>query len=118
MDVARRNTEPIVHISESILAELEQRYFLRQSDLEPRFFWRMTDNWLELALRFICKDYDIRILKDRMTREIPGAFDANGIEIASGAYEVVGMPKLKVQIEAPPGNGSTRKPGLVKQSTH
>jgi small-conductance mechanosensitive channel len=118
LDVARRNTEPIVNISESILAELEQRYFLRQSDLEPRVFWRMTDNWLELALRFICKDYDIRILKDRMTREILGAFDANGIEIASGTYEVVGMPELKVQIEAPPGNGSTRKPGLVKQSTH
>jgi len=118
LDVARRHTEPLVHLGENVLNALEQRYFLRRSDLEPRVFWRLTDNWLELALRSITKDYDIRILKDRMTREILAAFDANGLEVASGTYEVVGMPELKVQIAAPRGNGRVAKPGHLKQSSH
>ena len=116
--MARRHTEPLVHLGENDLSAPEQRYFLRRSDLEPRVFWRLTDNWLELMLRFVCKDYDIRILKDRMTREILAAFDANGLEVASGTYEVVGMPELKVQIAAPPGNGRVGKPRLAKQPSH
>ncbi|HLG97449.1 MAG TPA: mechanosensitive ion channel domain-containing protein [Bryobacteraceae bacterium] len=118
LEIARRHTEPMVQMSAGVLKDLERRYYLRPSDLEPRVFWRLTDNWLEMALRFVCRDYDIRSLKDRMTRDILAAFDENHLEIASGTYEIVGMPEVKVKIENPSPNGGPAVPGLLSQSRH
>ena len=98
LDVARQHTTPIVEISEDSLKEMERRFSMRRADLEPKVFWRMTDNWLELSLRFIARDYDIRGLKDKMTRDIVKAFDEAHLEIASGTYEIIGMPPLRVEL--------------------
>jgi small-conductance mechanosensitive channel len=98
LDVAREHTTPIADMSEESLREMERRYSMRRTDLNPKVFWRMTDNWLELSLRFIAQDFDIRSLKDRMTRDILKAFDEANLEIASGTYEIVGMPPLRVEV--------------------
>ena len=61
----------------------------------------MTDNWVEMSLRFIAHDSGIRALKDKMSRDILDAFENAGIEIASGTYEVVGMPPIEVRLTEP-----------------
>ena len=71
---------------------------MRRADVEPRVFWRMTDNWVELALRFVTHDSGIREVKDKMTREMLAQFRNAGIGIASGTYEIVGMPPIKVEL--------------------
>ncbi len=103
LDVARRQTVSISEMSEDSLRELERRYFLRRTELEPRVFWRLTDNWLELSLRFITADSRVRNLKDKMTRELLEMFDEAGLEIASGTYEIVGFPPVQVQLANPTG---------------
>jgi small-conductance mechanosensitive channel len=112
LDVARQHTTPIVEISEESLKEMERRFSMRRSDLEPKVFWRMTDNWLELSLRFIARDYDIRGLKDKMTRDIVKAFDEAHLEIASGTYEIVGMPPLRVELN----DGALKPPNGVPRT--
>jgi hypothetical protein len=57
----------------------------------------MTDNWLELTVRFIAKDHGVRDLKDAMTRDILAALDSAGIGIASATFEIVGLPTLKTE---------------------
>jgi small-conductance mechanosensitive channel len=117
LDAARRHTQPLMHMSERDLKELERRYVLRGSDLEPRVFWRLTDNWVELTVRFICLDYGVRTLKDQMSRDILAAFTANGLEVASGTYQVVGMPELKVRIVGE--SGPSRQPaGAAENNIH
>lgn len=32
---------------------LQQRFGVEPLDLEPRVFYRLTDNWLELSVRFV-----------------------------------------------------------------
>jgi small-conductance mechanosensitive channel len=66
--------------------------------LEPRVFYCLTDNWIEMSLRFIAHDSGVRGLKDSMSRDILDGFEKAGIEIASGTYQVVGMPELKVHV--------------------
>ena len=66
-----------------------------------RVFFRITDNWIELAVRFIVEDHGIREVKDRISRDIMDRFDEAGIGIASSTYDVVGMPPLRVQIAQP-----------------
>ncbi|MBM6583263.1 hypothetical protein ILT44_23975 [Microvirga sp. BT689] len=53
---------------------LQRRYFMQESEFEPRVYWRMTDNWLELTVRFIARDHGVRELKGVMTRDILTAY--------------------------------------------
>lgn len=100
LDVARRHTTATAKMSEESLREMERRYSMRRAELEPAVFWRLTDNWLELSVRFVCEDSGIRRLKDKMSRDILAAFDGAGLSIASGTYEIVGMPPLKVDVKS------------------
>jgi small-conductance mechanosensitive channel len=98
LESARNHTVKIAEMSEAALKELESRYALKRSEIEPQIFWRLTDNWVEMTVRFIVPDYGIRRIKSAMSREILQKLDEAKIGIASGTYEVVGMPPLKVQI--------------------
>lgn len=96
---AQRETVQISEIAAPILKDLEERFLLKAMDLSPRVYWRLTDNWVELSVRFVVRDHDIRGVKDRMSREIISELDKVGIGIASGTYEIVGMPPLRVDLE-------------------
>jgi small-conductance mechanosensitive channel len=98
LEVGRKHTLKIAQLSREVLDELRRRHFLRETELEPHVFWRLTDNWLEMSLRFIAHDSGIRALKDQMSRDVLDAFEKAGIEIASGTYEVVGMPPIEVRL--------------------
>jgi small-conductance mechanosensitive channel len=97
LDAAGRHTQSFMQFSESDLAELERRYVMKRSDIHPRVYWRLTDNWLELTVRFICAESGIREVKDAMTRDILAALGAAGIELASATFEVVGLPNVHVE---------------------
>lgn len=96
---AQRETVPVAEIAEPSLKILKERFSVEAASIQPRVYLRLTDNWVELTVRFLCKDHDIRGLKDRMSREIIDNLDAAKIGIASGTYEIVGFPTLKVQLE-------------------
>ena len=101
LEAAEKHTVRFSELSADVLNELQRRYFLKEPDLKPRVFWRLTDNWVEMSVRFIARDSGVRALKDAMSRDILEAFDKAGIGIASGTYEVVGMPPLKVELSGP-----------------
>jgi len=98
LDVARRHTGPVVEQAEAAFARLRARYFVAElSQLAPRVYLRMTDNWIELALRFIVPVHGVRVLKDAMTRDILPAFEEAQIRIASTTFEVTGLPVVRVE---------------------
>ncbi|MGE5270478.1 MAG: mechanosensitive ion channel family protein [Thiohalocapsa sp.] len=97
-EVAQRHTIALSSLGEEKLRQLEARYFVRRSELEPRVFYRLTDNWLELTARFIAEEAGTRGLKDRMSRDILAGLEAAGIDIASATYDVVGMPPITVRL--------------------
>jgi hypothetical protein len=94
-------------LSEPALHELERHYFIRRSEIKPTINIRLTDNWIEMAVRFVVEDHGIRETKNRISRDILEGLGREKIGIASGTYEVVGMPPIRVDIES--GNGSQRR---------
>jgi len=94
---ADKHTVKISEMSEPDLCEMERRYTMRRADLKPKVYLRLTDNWVELTVRFIARDHGVRELKDRMSREIIDNLDAAKIGIASGTYEIVGLPPVRVE---------------------
>jgi hypothetical protein len=87
-----KSTQP----NQEVLAELERRYGPGEG-VTPRVYYRLTDNWLELTVRFIVRDHGIRDVKDAMSRDIIAALDEAGIGIASGTYDIVGLPPIRIQ---------------------
>nr|MBA2723426.1 mechanosensitive ion channel family protein [Methylibium sp.] len=65
-------------------------------EIRPKVYYRLTDNWLELTVRFMVRDHGVRALKDAMSREILGALEEAGIGIASATFEIVGLPPLVI----------------------
>ena len=78
-------------------ARLQGRFGVEPVDLEPRVFYRITDNWLELTVRFVLHTHQIRAAKDAMSRQIITAMDAAGIGVASSTYDIVGLPPIEVR---------------------
>lgn len=104
MEAAQRHTVPIGELSAEALEELQRRYFLKPADAKPRVYYRLTDNWLELTVRFIAMDHNVRELKDALSRDILRALNEAGISVASATFEVVGIPPLRIDTGRP-GNG-------------
>jgi small-conductance mechanosensitive channel len=98
---ARDATTDVVSSSQHGRAAFEQRYGVRLDTEEPRVYCRLTDNWIELTVRFLVSEHGIREVKDGMSRRILREFTEAGIEVASGTYEIVGVPPIRIQHEPP-----------------
>ncbi len=104
---AQRHTAEIQEASRGALAAVGARYAVRLPGAEPRVYYRLTDNWLELTVRFVTEARGARDVKDMMGRQILAALDEAGIGLASATFEIVGLPELRVRVESsvdgPPG---------------
>lgn len=96
LDVARKHTLTLSELGADAAKELRRRYPLEINDWDPRVYWRLTDNWLELTVRFLTRTHDIRALKDQMSRDILAKLDEAKIGIASSTYDIVGFPPLHI----------------------
>ena len=99
LDVARRHTVRVSEVGHEALQAMRKRYFVKDAEFEPKVYWRITDNWVELTVRFAVSEHGVREIKDRMSREILAGLDAAKIGIASGTYEIVGLPPIRVKME-------------------
>lgn len=99
LNAARKHTVRIRELGQQDLDELRRRYFLRTPYLIPRVFVRITDNWLNMSVRFVVHEHGIREVKDAMSREIIAGFERSGIEVASATQNIVGLPPVKVNID-------------------
>src|SRR5690348_41650 len=69
MGVVGRHTRETVDRARPAFEELRRRYrTVRESSLEPRVFQRLTDNWVELSVRFVVEPDQVRVVKDAMSR--------------------------------------------------
>ncbi len=97
LEVTRRHSVLAATLTDSERQEMERLFAVSADDLEPRVYYRLTDNWLELTVRFFAKERGVRGVKDIMSREILQAFDEAGIGIASATVAIVEFPPLQVQ---------------------
>lgn len=100
LDVAGRHAIPAHELDDEARHELRRRYLLDVQGFEPRVYYRLTDNWLELTVRFVCREHGIREVKDVMSRDLLEQLEQAGIGIASATFEIVGVPTIHFEAEA------------------
>jgi hypothetical protein len=83
-------------------AELQtmlERYPLHETAVEPTLYVVMTDNWIELTLRFVVEAHQRRKVRAQLHHELLQQFESEtGITVASVTMEVVGFPPLRNDI--------------------
>jgi small-conductance mechanosensitive channel len=102
LEAAQKATAEIQRRAEPYRKRLNDAYHLELESLAPRVFYRITDNWLELSLRFVVSDRFSRETKDSISRDILLAFDEVKIGIASTTVDIVAMPALQIRTNTPP----------------
>jgi small-conductance mechanosensitive channel len=99
LDAANRHALTHKKMGEDEVERLKVEFGIQVGEVNPRVYWRMTDNWLELSVRFLVPDHGTRPIKDAMSRDILAGMKEANIEIASGTYAIVEMPQLKVDLD-------------------
>jgi small-conductance mechanosensitive channel len=101
LDAARRHALTREKVGHEEVERLKDAFGIDVGDIDPRVYWRLTDNWLELTIRFLGPDRGMRQIKDAMSRDILTGLDEAKIEIASGTYAIVEMPPIRVETVKP-----------------
>ncbi|MBW8785637.1 MAG: mechanosensitive ion channel family protein [Novosphingobium sp.] len=97
-DAARRHAVTCDKVGHEEVARLEQKFGIDVGEIDPLVYWRITDNWLELTVRFLCPDHGSRRIKDAMSREILTQMLEAKIGVASSSMEIAGAPKLQFEM--------------------
>ena len=90
LDAARAATSGLMPPAKEALKALLVSYVaLEPPEIEPRVYLRLTDNWIELTLRFLAREHGVRDVKNRISRQILQELSAAGIGVASATFEIV-----------------------------
>jgi hypothetical protein len=91
-------TEELQAEAEAKLSRTIDRYPLQQTKVEPTIYLAMTDDWIELTLRYIFDARQRRPVEGQLHRELLQRFQAEeDITVASMTVEIVGFPPLRYQ---------------------
>jgi small-conductance mechanosensitive channel len=91
LGAANRQARTAKRMGKEEVSRVEARFGVDAGDIDPRVFWRITEDWMELTVRFLGPDHGIRKIKDQMTRDIIAGFEKARILIAATRQEGVAL---------------------------
>jgi small-conductance mechanosensitive channel len=109
--IADRHADEAKHLSAEDREELSRRYVIGSTDVKSHVYYRLTDNWLELTVRFLAPAHGVRELKDAISRDILRGLDELGIEIASATLELAALPPIRVRLDHDSGDRPAQRSG-------
>jgi hypothetical protein len=72
------------------------RYPVHEQSVQPKLYVLMTDNWIELTLRYVVGARERRKVTAQLHHELLQHFQNEAeITVASATFEIVGFPPLK-----------------------
>ena len=92
----REYTEGFQALAQAGLGRMASDYRLQETTVEPTIYVVMTDNWIELTLRYVVEARERRQVKALLHEELLRHFQsAPEITVASMTMEIVGLPPLR-----------------------
>jgi small-conductance mechanosensitive channel len=95
VDSANKRAHNAKQLGKEEVKRLEDRFGIDAGDIEPRVYWRITEDWLDLTVRFLGPDHGIRGIKDQITRDVIAGFDKAKILIAATRQEGVALDPMQ-----------------------
>ena len=89
-------TEELQADAEAKLSRMIDHYPLKETKVELTVFVAMTDNWIEITLRFVVDAQGRRRVKGQLYRDLLQHFQVEeSIMVAPTTIEIVGFPQLE-----------------------
>jgi small-conductance mechanosensitive channel len=96
LEHGREYTSPLQSQAQAEFRALAERYPVHETEIEPTLYAVMTDNWIELTLRYIVEAQRRRKVKAQLHQELLHRFESEAdITVASATFEIVGFPPLR-----------------------
>ena len=71
------------------MSKLSDKYYLPQKATEPTVFATLTDNWINMNIRYITEVRQRRMLRDRLNRTLLSELEKiDNIKIASESMDI------------------------------
>jgi small-conductance mechanosensitive channel len=96
LEHARRYTAGFQSQAQTKLSAMMEHYPVCETTVEPTLYVLMTDNWIEMTLRYVVEARERRWVKGQLHRELLQHFESTtDITVASMTMEIVGFPSLQ-----------------------
>lgn len=94
-DITKEETLSMTESAAEELKGLQKKYYLSKKAVEPSVYVRMTDNWIDLNVRYITDARNRRGLHDRLSRKILEALrKEEDVDIASETLDISSFPEM------------------------
>jgi small-conductance mechanosensitive channel len=95
LEHGRSYTSHLQEQAQEQIESLAEQYPLYDTTVAPTLYVVITDNWIELTLRYVVDAHERRGVKARLHHELLQHFEAESdITVASATFEIVGFPPL------------------------
>lgn len=75
-----------------------EKYLISQNDVSEKIYTKLTDNWIDLRLRYVVDPRQRRPVKTLLfERILEGFAQETDIHLASENIEISGFPKLRIE---------------------
>jgi small-conductance mechanosensitive channel len=99
LDAARKRTAELMNEAGPALDRMRKAYFIKgEIEMEPRVYMTITDNYVELALRFLSREPGVRLMKDALYRDILDGFRNAHIAFASTSTAIDVQSPVEVRV--------------------
>ena len=99
LEYGREYTEQFKAEAQAGFQSLMERYPVSETTVDPALYVMMTDNWIELTLRYVVDARKRREVKGQLHYELLKHFAAeSNITVASATFEIVGFPPLNGEV--------------------
>ena len=94
IDTINEETGGIEEQAKKAISQMERKYFLSPNSVNAEVFIKLTDNWIELAARYINPVRQRRATRSRISQKILEKIEkSEDIRIASKTVDIVGFPE-------------------------
>jgi small-conductance mechanosensitive channel len=89
MKIVKSETGAIIKKAAKDISRLEEKYYLDTKPTDPAVFLKITDNWIELGIRYITETRQRRVISDKINRMLLETISkSDNIKIASATMDV------------------------------
>lgn len=80
--------------------QMINKYYIENANVEPTLSVKLTDNWIEITLRYVVDFKKRRSSRSALSSEVLQAFNATQgrVKLASATIELTGIPNLDVRV--------------------
>lgn len=101
-EIAIKTTHEITNAFEisakNELRNMEEKYLIHPSDVDENIYTKITDNWIDMRLRYVVDPRQRRKVSNSLYEKILDAFNQEkDIKIASATFEIVGFPPVRIE---------------------